>query len=195
MTAPRTLKGIASALSDGHRRRFLDQIQHVDLLDPLAFTFAEINANGVFDIGFQPGVTNCHITIELDCQTGAVSVEFPGPIAPASDRKGWDGSIYGPDRPVKKPPQNSRVTVIPPATPGLPPLTDLYLYASGMAALPIEEPSIGTQSASKPRKRWGDGHVTLMKAYDEDSVEFAVTSSGGGVGLAGVATEASVTAT
>ena len=150
-----------------------------DLLDPLSFTFAEVDANGVFDIGFQPGVTNCHITIDLDLKTGTVSVEFPGPIVPATDRKGWDGCIYGPDRPIKKP--TSRVTVIPPAPPGVPPITDRYLYASGVAELPIEDPSLSTQSASKPPRRWGDGHVTLIKAYDDDSVEFLAGGDGGGV--------------
>ena len=146
-----------------------------NLLDPITFTFAEIDATGVFDIGFQPGVSNCHVTIELNLKTGAVSVEIPGPIALASDRKGWDGCIYGPDRPVKKP--TSRVTMIPPRVPGLPPITDLYLYASGVAEVPIEEPSITAKG-----KRWGDGHVTLMKAYDDgDSVEFMAGGDGGGV--------------
>ena len=150
-----------------------------DLLDPLSFTFAEVSANGVFDIGYQPGVTNCHITIDLDLKTGAVSVEFPGPIVPATDRKGWDGCIYGPDRPIKKP--TSRVTVIPPAPPAVPLIADRYLYVSGVAELPVEEPSLSTQSASRPRRRWGDGHVTLMKAYDDDSVEFVAGGEGGGV--------------
>lgn len=147
-----------------------------DLLDPITFTSAEVEATGVFDIGFQPGVTNCHVTIELNCKTGELSVEFPGPIALAGGRKGWDGCIYGPDRPVKKPKQTSRVTLIPPAQPGLPPITDLYLYVSGVAELPIEEPSITAKG-----KRWGDGHVTLMKAYDDDSVEFVSVGTGGGV--------------
>ena len=147
-----------------------------DLLDPITFTLAEIKAAGAFDITFQPGVTNCHVTVELDFRTGAVSVEFPGPVVPASQRKGWDGLIYGPDRPVKKPKQTSRITLVPPVAPPQPPVTDLNLYASGVQQVPIQEPSITAKG-----KRWGDGHVTLMKAYDDDSVEFVSTGSGGGV--------------
>ena len=80
----------------------------------------------MFDILSQPGVTNCHVTVELNCENGSLSVEFTGPIAASSERKGWDGCIYGPDRPVKKP--TSRVTLIPPVAPGQPPITELYLY-------------------------------------------------------------------
>jgi hypothetical protein len=147
-----------------------------DLLDPLTFTAAEIDATGVFDIGFQPGVTNCHVTVSLDLKTGTVGVEFSGPIVLASGRKGWDGCIYGPDRPVKKPKQTARVMVIPPAPPGPLPITELYLYASGLAKVPIEEPSLTARE-----RRWGDGHVTLIKVYDDDAVEFAATGDGGGV--------------
>jgi len=102
-----------------------------------------------------------------------VVVEFPGPIVPSTGRKGWDGCIYGPDRPIKKP--TSRVTIIPPAPPGLPPITELYLYASGVAALPIEQPSLTAKE-----KPYRDGHITLMKAY-EDGLEFGVVGNGGGV--------------
>ena len=144
-----------------------------DLLDPITFTAAEVEANGTFDIGFQPGVTNCHVTIEIGLKDGSVVVEFPGPIVPSTGRKGWDGCIYGPDRPIKKP--TSRVTIIPPAPPGLPPITELYLYASGVAALPIEQPSLTAKE-----KPYRDGHITLMKAY-EDGLEFGVVGNGGGV--------------
>ena len=147
-------------------------------LEPLSFSAAEIEANGVFDIGFQPGVSNCHITVEMNCEDGTVSVEFPGPIVPAANgRKGWDGCIYGPDRPIKKP--TSRVTLIPPPSPGTPPITDLYLYASGMTELPVQQPTITALG-----RRWGDGHVTLMKAYDDEaarSLEFHALDNGGGV--------------
>ena len=156
-----------------------------DLLDPITFTPAEVEATGVCDIGFVPGVTNCHVTIEVNLVDGRSSVEFDGPVVPvtptASGRKGWDGCIYGPDRPRPKPPKTARIIMVPPALPPGPPITEAFLYVSGWPQMLIEEPSLSTQSASKPRRRWGDGHVTLMKAYDDDSVEFAVTSTGGGV--------------
>ncbi|MBK8000748.1 MAG: hypothetical protein IPK15_19055 [Verrucomicrobia bacterium] len=63
------------------------------VLPPLDFTSAEIDATGVFDIGFQPGVTNCHVTIEVSSLDGTISVEIPGPVTAAKGRKGWDGCI------------------------------------------------------------------------------------------------------
>jgi hypothetical protein len=148
-----------------------------DLLDPITFTSAEVEATGTFDILFQPGVTNCHVTIEIDCKTGAISVEIPGTIAPSLSRKGWDGCIYGPDRPVKKPPKTSRVIMIPPVAPGSPPITDLHLYTSGWPEMSIQQPSITAMG-----RKWGDGHVTLMKAYDDGgSLEFRALATGGGV--------------
>jgi hypothetical protein len=158
-----------------------------DLMGPITFTSAEVDAIGVCDIGFQPGVTNCHVTIEVNLVDGSTSVEFDGPVVPvvptADRHKGWDGCIYGPDRPRPKPPKASRVILIPPPLPPGPPVTEAFLYVSGWAHMPIEDPSLSTQSANGPRRRWGDGHVTLMKAYDEERVAFAVTSTGGGVAV------------
>lgn len=145
------------------------------LLDSLTFSSAEIQANGIFDILFQPGVSNCHVTVQLNCLDGSMSIEFAGPVTLSSARKGWDGCIYGPDRPVKKP--TSRVIITPPPSPGAPPITDLYLYSSGYAEVLMEEPSITASG-----RKWGDGHVTLMKAYDDgESMEFAAMGDGGGV--------------
>jgi hypothetical protein len=156
-----------------------------DLLDPITFTPAEVDAIGVCDIGFQPGVSNCHVTVEVNLVDGSSSVEFDGPVVPVTPtllrHKGWDGCIYGPDRPRPKPPKTARVIMVPPALPPGPPITEAFLYVSGWPQMLIEEPSVSTQSTSKPRRRWSDGHVTLMKAYDDDSMEFAVTSTGGGV--------------
>jgi hypothetical protein len=143
-------------------------------LEPLSFTAAEMAADGVLDLASMGGATNFHVTVALNLQDGSLSIEFPGSVKPsASGRKGWDGCIYGPDRPVKK--LTSRVMLIPPAAPGIPPITDLYLYASGVGELPIQQPTLTAQG-----KRWGDGHVTLMKAYD-DGVEFRALGNGGGV--------------
>ena len=143
------------------------------LLDSFTYTPAENLTNEPFIIGFQPGVTNCHVTVELNLADGSMSVAIPGPVTFNAARKGWDGCIYGPDRPVKKP--TSRVFVTPPASPGAPPISDLYLYASGVAEVGIEEPTITAAG-----RKWGDGHVTLMKAYDDgDSLEFTRTTDTG----------------
>ena len=145
------------------------------LLNSFTFTSAEAETNDLLVISGQPGVSNCHVTVELNLQDGSTSLEFAGPVAPSSQRKGWDGLIYGPDRPVKKP--SSRVIITPPGSPGQPPITEVYLLASGMAEVTVENPSLTATG-----RKWGDGHVTLMKAYDDgDSVEFVATDDGGGV--------------
>src|SRR5262249_524891 len=89
------------------------------LLDSVTLTADEMLNSEYLVIGFQPGVTNCHVTVEMDCRSGAMSVEFSGPVTPSATRKGWDGCIYGPDRPVKKP--TSKVYFVPTASPGEPP--------------------------------------------------------------------------
>jgi hypothetical protein len=142
------------------------------LLDSFTYTPAENLTNEPFILAAQPGVTNCHVTVSIDLRDGRMSIEFAGPVTYNALRKGWDGCIYGPDRPVKKP--TSRVFVTPPISPGTPPITDLYLYASGVAEVGVEEPALTAGG-----RRWGDGHVTLMKAYDDESIEFATLGSGG----------------
>ena len=145
------------------------------LLDSFTYTPAENLTNEPFLLAAQPGVTNCHVTVELDLRDGRMSIEFAGPVTYNALRKGWDGCIYGPDRPVKKP--TSRVYVTPPTSPGTPPITELYLYASGVAEVGIEEPSLTASG-----RKWGDGHVTLMKAYDDgESMEFAPLADEGGI--------------
>jgi len=143
------------------------------LLDSFTFDSYEALTNDNLIIGFQPGVSNCHVSVELDCLSGNVSVEFSGPVVASALRKGWDGCIYGPDRPVKKP--TSKVYFVPPPTPGNPPITELNLYAGGLAEVGVQEPTLSAQG-----RKWGDGHVTLMKAYDDgEGMEFAVLGNNG----------------
>jgi len=143
------------------------------LLDSFTLNSYEAQTNEYLVIGFQPGITSFHVTVELDCRSGSTSVEFSGPVTASTTRKGWDGCIYGPDRPVKKP--TSKVYFVQSATPGAPPITDLNLYSSGMSEVGLEEPTLTAMG-----RKWGDGHVTLMKAYDDgESMEFAVLSNQG----------------
>jgi len=61
----------------------------------------------------------------------------------------------------------------------LPPISTLDLVASNLATVAFDNPSI-TMSGRK----WGDGHVTLMKAYDdgaERGMEFLSLGAEGGV--------------
>jgi len=143
------------------------------LLDSITLTTDEAKTNEYLVIGFQPGVTSFHVTVELDCKSGSMSVEFAGPVTASTTRKGWDGCIYGPDRPIKK--GTSKVYFVPPATPGEPPITDLNLYAIGLSEVGLEQPTITAAG-----RKWGDGHVTLMKAYDDgESMRFYVLSGEG----------------
>ncbi len=143
------------------------------LLDSFTFNSHEALTNDTLMIGFQPGVTNCHVTVELNCVDGSLSIEFTGPVVASRSRKGWDGHIYGPDRPVKKP--TSKVHLIPPPVPGAPLITELYLYASGVAEVGIQEPTLTAR-----KRKWSDGHVTLLKAYDDgQGMEFHVLGNAG----------------
>lgn len=149
-----------------------------NLLPELTFTSSERATNPFVIIGAQPGVSNCHITVELNLLDGGLKVEWDGPIVPSATRKGWDGCIYGPDRPIKK--GQARLYVGPPPFPGIPPGTELFIHATGLSEVIIEDASL-TQGGRK----WGDGHITLMKAYDDGptarGVEFTPLADGGGV--------------
>lgn len=131
-----------------------------NLLSSVDYPATATATNPVLTIPAVPGVTSCHITVTYDLQTGRIELGYPGTLAPSAHRKGWDGCIYGPDRPVKKP--HARVVIVPPVAPGQPPLTELALRFSGWAEMTVEEPAL-----LQGGRKWSDGHVTLMKAYDD----------------------------
>ena len=141
-----------------------------DLLDPFTFSPAEAEALATLEIGFMDGVSNCHVTVEFNLVDGSSTVEFDGsvmPTPPSSARhKGWDGCIYGPDRPRPKPPKTARVVLIPPTQPPGPAPTEVFLYAAGWPQMPLEDVSISTRGDSAGH-RWADRHVIIIKADDE----------------------------
>ena len=144
------------------------------LLDSFTFTAAENATNEPFILAAQPGVSSGRVTVELDMRNGSISLEFEGPVSYNAARKGWDGCIY---RPRDSQARTSRVIVHPPVAPGQPHLTDLFLSATGYAEVAFEEPAITAKE-----KPFRDGHVTLMKAYDDgNSMRFASLADGGGV--------------
>jgi hypothetical protein len=60
-----------------------------------------------------------------------------------------------------------------------PPITELDLIGTNIDHVAFDNPSITAAG-----RKWGDGHVTLMKAYDdgtEEGLEFASFGDGGGV--------------
>lgn len=133
-----------------------------------------------------PGVTSMTMTVTLDLDTREISFVIPECIwTPDNARKGWDGCIYGPDRPIKKP--SGRMTMVgnPPLLPRLRIGTvPLALLAKGLPEVGIEEPTVTSQG-----RKWGDGHVTLMKAYDDEpdlasrKIEWTSFGEGGGVNV------------
>src|SRR5438034_11731757 len=60
----------------------------------------------------------------------------------------------------------------------MPTITNIELRAAHIPAIAFEDPSIIAIG-----RKWGDGHVTLMKAYDdgEQGLEFTSFGNGGGV--------------
>jgi hypothetical protein len=127
------------------------------------------------------GNSNALLTVTLDCLTREVTLGLPGcDWTPSARHKGWDGCIYGNPRPRPAGTNKTARVIITPQTPlPLPPITELTLAVSNLATLAFDNPAI-TMSGRK----WGDGHVTLMKAYDdgaERGMEFFPLGAGGGV--------------
>src|SRR5207344_2056367 len=88
--------------------------------------------------------------------------------------------IYGNGTPSKGTNKTARLILspTPPHTP-LPPVLDLSLLATGLAEVLVEDPEIQSMG-----RKWGDGHVTLMKAYDDGDtarLSFITVGEGGGV--------------
>jgi hypothetical protein len=126
------------------------------------------------------GNTNALLTVTFDLLTREVTLGLPGcDWTPSARHKGWDGLIYGPPRPRPAGTNKTARVIIAPQTPlPLPPITELMLAISNLATIAFDNPAI-TMSGRK----WGDGHVTLMKAYDdgaERGMEFFSLGAGGG---------------
>ncbi len=129
--------------------------------------------NVLFDLFFQPGVTSVLMTVTFDCRTREFTFALPHCIwTPDAARKGWDGCIYG-----NRPPGTSRstLTLTPITHVPLPPVTALDLMGTSLPAVTYTEPSVTAAG-----RKWGDGHVTLMKAYDDGESERGIqfTSTG-----------------
>ena len=152
-----------------------------ELLSSITLPRASLETNALVSLAPMDGATNALMTVTLDCRTRELTLEFPaGNWTPDNARKGWDGCIYG-NRPPRATKTNNaaRVIITPQTPPPLPPITELSLAISNLATLAFDNPAI-TMSGRK----WGDGHVTLMKAYDDGSergMEFSALGASGGV--------------
>ena len=115
----------------------------------------------------QPGVTSMWVTVTLDCDTREMTLQIPDCIwTPDNGRKGWDGCIYGNGTPSKGLKGSGRL-ILSPTLPLEPRIrigsVPLALLAKGFTEVGIEDPTVTSQE-----RKWGDGHVTLMKAYDDE---------------------------
>jgi hypothetical protein len=143
---------------------------------------ASLNTNLIATVAPMNGVTSVVMTVEVDCTTHAVSLGFPHcewMLNAQHKHKGWDGCIYGPGKPVKNGTNHARVIFMPVNPHPTGPITNLDLVVSNLTQWPIYNPLLGSQN-----RKWGDGHVTLMKAYDdgtEQGLDFTALGEGGGV--------------
>lgn len=152
-----------------------------DLHSSLVWAANDIETNALLNLFHLPGVTSVVMTVTLDLETFEASMEFPFCIfSPGAEgRKGWDGCIYGNGTPSKglKTNKTARLILVPPTTNPLPPVEELSLMAVGLPEFLVEDPEIETM-----RRKWSDGHVTLMKAYDDGEtarLSFITTGPGG----------------
>jgi hypothetical protein len=151
-----------------------------DLFSSFTQDGAGLDTNILANLSPALGVTSVVMTVSLDCRTREVSLDFPYcDWTPDAARKGWDGLIYGNGPRGSKTNKTARLIFTPLTTVASPPITTLNLVASNLTQVAFDNPTITSSG-----RKWGDGHVTLMKAYDDGSeqgLEFASFGSGGGV--------------
>ena len=153
-----------------------------ELFSSFTHTRASLETNVLANLTPMGGATNGLLTVTFDCRTREVTLEFSSCTwTPDAARKGWDGCIYGnyprrgstgykPARLVFTP-----RTLLPPT-----PITQFDLVTSNLTSIAFDNPSI----TAKDGKPYRDGHVTILKAYDdgaERGMEFYSLGSGGGV--------------
>jgi hypothetical protein len=146
-----------------------------DLFASFTHTEEEIQEDFLRIFGL-PGVTSARMTVTVDLETLAVDLDFEHCLwTQDSARKGWDGCIYGNSRPPGAH-RGARFTLTPLTTIATP-IAEITLVANGLPEILVDNPSI-----TEVGRKWGDGHVTLMKAYDDaEGTEFRAFANGGGV--------------
>jgi hypothetical protein len=150
-----------------------------DLFSSFVQDGATLGTNILANLTPGAGVSNSMMTLTLDCRTRELSLAFPFCTwTPDPARKGWDGLIFANGLRGSKTNQNARLILTPLTTVLLPPISTLALLAGNLSTVAFDNPLITVMG-----RKWGDGHVTLMKAYDdgEPGLEFAAFGPGGGV--------------
>ena len=151
-----------------------------ELFDSFTQDGANVGTNIPVHLRPAAGVTSAVMTVTLDCRTRQVSLAFPQcDWTPDYARKGWDGLIYGPE-PRGSTTKKKSTAFLPASTDaaGIP-VSSLVLLSSNLGTIAFDNPAITARE-----KEWRDGHVTLIKAYDDGTdqgLEFAGFGAGGGV--------------
>lgn len=155
-----------------------------ELFSSFTSTAAEINTNVLAQLAPMNGATSVVMTVTLDCRTREVMLDFPfNDWISDAGRKGWNGCIYGNGpRGGAKTNKTARL-ILTPLTP-VPPvaITNLDLIATNLSRVAFDNPSI----TANERRCW-DGHVTILKAFDDgtdEGVDFTSLGEGGGIKLA-----------
>jgi hypothetical protein len=138
-----------------------------------------LDTNILASITPMDGATNAQMTVTLDCRTREITLEFPSCAwTPDAARKGWDGCIYGNVARGSVGNATARLILTPITSATQTPTTLLDLVASNLTEIAFDNPSITASG-----RKWNDGHVTLLKAYDDGSaagMEFFALGDGGG---------------
>jgi hypothetical protein len=140
---------------------------------------ASLATNDLLHLSPMAGATGAVLTVTVDCRIRELVLMSLSDTTSSSDRKGWDGCIYGNGPRASKTNKNARVILTPLTPVPQPPITTLDLVVSNLDTIAFDNPSITTSG-----RKWGDGHVTLIKAYDdgeERGMEFFSLGAGGGV--------------
>jgi hypothetical protein len=154
------------------------------LFSSYPWSAADLESNVLLNLIHLPDVTQAVMTVSIDLETSAISLSFPHCIwTPDNARKGWDGCIYGNGTPSKGTNRQARLILEPVSPVTHPRITELALTAVGLPEFVVENPDVEVSG-----RKWGDGHVTLMKAYDDEEaanrmMEWTSFGEGGGVNV------------
>jgi hypothetical protein len=150
-----------------------------ELFSSFTQSIASLGTSAPLSLTAMNGATSAVMTVSLDCRTRELTLDFPlCSWTPDAARKGWDGCIYGNAlRGGSTTNKNARLILTPLTSTTPAPITNLDLTASNLTQVAFDNPSITAFG-----RKWGDGHVTLIKAYDdgEAGVEFFAAGDGGG---------------
>ncbi|MEY4385044.1 MAG: hypothetical protein RLY20_327 [Verrucomicrobiota bacterium] len=142
---------------------------------------AEASTNAALILAPINGATSVVMTVTLDCRTSELMLDFPFcDWTPDSAHKSWSASINGNGpRGGGQANKTARLILTPLASTTPAPITNLDLIVTNLPAVAFDNPAISTMGRS-----WSDGHVTILKAFNdgaESGLDFTGYGEGGGI--------------